>query len=94
MKGGPGEPYNMIDGISSKVGNLKLPMHYRGQEQIDAIWISKDLEATIATVLSSCFSIGNHQGILWIFWENKPYVTKLQKYKDNMYKDYQRTWKK
>ena len=45
------EPYNMIDRIRSKVGNLKFPTHYRGQEQIDDIWISKDLVATKATAL-------------------------------------------
>ena len=55
------EPYNMIDNIRSKVVNLRFPMHYRGQEQISAIWILKDLEATKAPVLSFFFSIGDHQ---------------------------------
>ena len=58
-----GEPYNMIDSVRSKVGNLKSPTYYRGQEQIDATWILKNLEATKATELSF-FSIGNHQYLM------------------------------
>ena len=46
-----GKPYNMIDITMIKVGNLRFRMCNKCQEQIDAIWISKDLEATKATVL-------------------------------------------
>ena len=54
----------MIDSIKSKVGNLRFITHYRGQEQIEAIWILKDLEATKAMTLPFFFSIGDHQGFL------------------------------
>ena len=56
------ELYNMIDSIKTKVGNLKFLMYYRGQEQIDAIWIWKDLEAKKVMALPFFFGIGDYQG--------------------------------
>ena len=58
------EPFNMTDSIRTKIGDLKFATHYRGQEQIDAIWISKNLEATKATVLPFFFRIGDHRGFM------------------------------
>ena len=92
----------MIDSIRSKVGNLKFKTHYRGQEQTDAIWISKDLVVTKATVLPFFFSIGDHQDFVMDVPEelnlcNK--ITKIQRQyaqrlifqKQEVKKIYQRT---
>ena len=57
------EPFNMIDSIRTKVGNQKFATHFRGQEQIDAIyWISKAFEATKATAFPFLFIIEDYRG--------------------------------
>ena len=57
------ELFNMIDSIRIKIGDQKFATHFRCQEKIDAIWISKDLEATKATAFPFS-SIGDHRGFL------------------------------
>lgn len=42
----------MIDSIITKVRSLKFYTYYRGKEQIDSIWTSKDFEAKKAAVFS------------------------------------------
>ena len=71
----------MIYSIRSKVGNDKFVTHYRCQEQTDAIWISKDLEATKVTVFPIFINIYDHKGFLMNVLEelilgNK--ITKIQ----------------
>ena len=72
----------MIDSIRTKIGDKKFATHFRGQEQIDAIWISKGLKTTTATALPFFFSIGDHRGFLMDIPEefilgNK--ITKIQR---------------
>ena len=55
---------NMRDSIREKVGSLKFPTWFRGQEQIDAIWVSDELKVESATMLPFFFSIGDHRGIM------------------------------
>ena len=58
------EPINMRDPIRTRVGSLRFPTWFRGQDQIDAIWISEGLKALKVTFLPFFFSIGDHRGIM------------------------------
>ena len=58
------EPFDMRDPIRSRVGAKKIPTWYQGQNQIDAIWISDELQAQRVTFLPFFFSIGDHRGIV------------------------------
>ena len=58
------EPFNMTDPIRAKVGPSRFPTWFRGQDQIDAIWISEGLKASKITYLPFFFSIGDHRGIM------------------------------
>ena len=54
----------MRDSIRDKVGSLKFPTWFRGQEQIDAIWVSDEIKIERATMLPFFFRIDDHQGIM------------------------------
>ena len=58
------ESIGMRDPIRSRVGSRKFPTWFRGQDQIDAIWISENITATKITFLPFFFSIGDHRGIM------------------------------
>ena len=58
------DPYNLRDTIRDRVGDTKFATWYRGQEQIDAIWTSEDIEVDSITFLPFYFSIGDHRGIV------------------------------
>ena len=58
------EPLNMRDTIRDRIGNRKFPTWFRGQEQIDAIWTSEEIEVDSMTYLPFFFSIGDHRGIV------------------------------
>ena len=58
------EPINMRDAIRDRVGNCKFPTWFRGQEQIDAIWTSEEIEFNSMTFLPFFFGIGDHRGII------------------------------
>ena len=94
----------MIDGIRSKVGNFKFPTWYRGQEQIDSIWISKDLKVKRAKFLTFFFRIGDHRRIMTDVPRGMILGTKITKYINHTQEDlcakkggskeiYWRTWK-
>ena len=51
---------NMRDSIRDKVGSLKFPTWFRGQEQIDAIQVSDEIEIERATMLPFFFGVGDH----------------------------------
>ena len=54
----------MRDPIRSRIGSKKFPTWFRGNDQIDAIWISENITATKITFLPFFFSIGDHRGIM------------------------------
>ena len=45
------EPINMRDTIRDRVGNRRFPTWFRGQEQIDTIWTSEEIEVESMTYL-------------------------------------------
>ena len=45
------EPLNMRDTIRDRVGNRRFPTWFRGQEQIDAIWTSEEIDVDKMTYL-------------------------------------------
>ena len=58
------EPLLMRDAIRDRVGNRRFPTWFRGQEQIDAIWTSEEVEVESMTYLPFFFGIGDHRGII------------------------------
>ena len=58
------DEFGMKDHIWNRIGNKKFPTWFRGQEQIDAIWTSDDIEVSNISFLSFSFSIGDHRRII------------------------------
>ena len=58
------ESVGMRGPIRSRIGSKKFPTWFRGQDQIDAIWISENITATKITFLQFFLSIGDHREIM------------------------------
>ena len=55
---------NIRYAIRYRLGNLKFPTWYRGQEKIDSIWTSEEIQVDSMTYIPFYLSIRDHRSIV------------------------------